>query len=54
VAWTQGDRFCVRDRLATAGAAESAALLTVLGKFAASHPGATVDPGAQPEFTSCG
>jgi hypothetical protein len=53
-AWADGDRYCVRDRLATPSPDAAAALKTVLDKFAASHPGVTVDPTPQPQFTSCG
>jgi hypothetical protein len=53
VAWSQGDRFCVRDRVSDTGAANTAALLSALRTLASSRPGVTVEGGSQPVLTSC-
>jgi len=53
VAWSQGDRFCVRDRVSETGSASSAALLVALRALASSRPSLTVEGGAQPVLTSC-
>jgi len=53
VAWSQGDRFCVRDRVSDTGAASTAALLSALRTLASSRPGVTVEGGSQPVLTSC-
>jgi len=53
VAWSQGDRFCVRDRVSDTGAASTAALISALRTLASSRPGVTVEGGSQPVLTSC-
>jgi len=54
VAWSQGDHFCVRDRVSETGSAGTAALLVALRALASSRPSLTVEDGAQPVLTSCG
>ena len=55
VAWSAGDGACVRDRIATRSADDTAALVAALRKWTATHPGATLDTtSAQPVLTSCG
>ncbi len=54
VAWSQGDRFCLRDRVSDDSATSSAALLSALESLAVSRPGVTVTTdGPQPVVTSC-
>ena len=53
VAWSQGDRFCVRDRVSDTSNASTAALLAALQALAGSRPSVTVEGGAQPVLTSC-
>jgi hypothetical protein len=52
-AWSSGDRFCVRDRLALDNADDTATLVAALRKVAAGRSGVTVDAGDQPVLTSC-
>ena len=53
VAWSQGDRFCVRDRVSNSNSASTAALLSALQTLAASRPGITIEGGPQLILTSC-
>lgn len=54
-AWSQGDGYCVRDRLTGRTPADTAAIQTALRKLAATHQAVTVDAtAAQPVLTSCG
>jgi len=53
VAWSQGDRFCVRDRVSNSNGASTAALLSALQTLAASRPGMTIEAGPQLVLTSC-
>jgi hypothetical protein len=55
VAWSQGDGYCVRDRLATRTPADAVALQAALTKLAASRPTVKLDTStAEPTLTSCG
>ncbi|HXM58015.1 MAG TPA: hypothetical protein VOB72_21640 [Candidatus Dormibacteraeota bacterium] len=55
IAWSQGDGFCVRDRLASRTPADAVALQSALSKLAASRSGVKLDTsGSQPTLTSCG
>jgi len=53
VAWSQGDRFCVRDRVSNSSTASTAALLSALQTLAASRSGMTIEAGPQLVLTSC-
>ena len=54
VAWEQGAQTCVRTRLQLNGPAATRALLAALGRFAADHPGTSVEGSAPVLFTACG
>ena len=54
VAWEQGSQTCVRTRLQLSGTAATRVLLNALGRFAADHPGTTVEGSAPVLFTACG
>lgn len=53
VAWSHGDGYCVRDRVALKTATDTSAMLTALRAVAASRPGVTVQGGEQVVLTSC-
>jgi hypothetical protein len=47
-AWSHGDGYCVRDRVALKTGAESAAMATALQTFVSSHPGSSVSESPPP------
>jgi hypothetical protein len=53
VAWDQGSQSCVRDRFQMSSQTATAALIGALAKFAADHPGATVEGSGPVVLTAC-
>jgi hypothetical protein len=53
VAWDQGSQSCVRDRFQMSSGAATTALLGALAKFAADHPGTTVEGSGPVVLTAC-
>jgi hypothetical protein len=52
-AWDQGSQSCVRARVLLASSQATTALLTALRRFAADHPGTTVEGAGPVLFTAC-